>query len=131
MDGAVAVDGGIGPILGTVGQPMFHRIDPAIADCGAFVRIAAEVLLPEPTLPDPMLAPGLVAGAAGPRGHGTGKPGFDHAPPGREIVVILGQGPDTMHMVGQDNPSLDREGPLGLGASHGGAQGRDFAGEQL
>ena len=63
--------------------------------------------------------------------HHTGESGFDCSHFCREIGVAFGQGPDAMHVVGQDDPGVDGEGALHPGHADGVAEGFDLAGQDI
>jgi hypothetical protein len=61
-----------------------------------------------PLLPYPALGFGGAAGGD-PFGSGQtmGKAAFDQSPAGGEIRIAIGQGPDRVEAIGQDNGSFD------------------------
>ncbi len=76
----VSVIGGIRPVFGVFDEAVFDGVDPAIMDVVPQILFVSNVMLPKPSLPQPVFAADFVAGA--PRGwrHGTGEAGFDDTP---------------------------------------------------
>jgi hypothetical protein len=58
------------------------------------------------------------------------KAAFDRAPAGGEIRVAIGQGPDCVQVIRQDNCSFDGEGVTRSDGAKGGAQQADMFGQQ-
>ena len=94
------------------------------------ILVIANVMLPKPPLPDATLAPRQMAGAQGAGGQSPRKPCLDQPPPRAEIAIMRWHGPDAMHMIGQNNPSVDAKGPLKARARDGAAQPVNFVAKQ-
>jgi hypothetical protein len=140
-----------------VDQPVFGGFVPATGDMVSQVAVIPDVVLPEALLPcrdfgllqvgvhpDPFGGLGpissgrhavrvLVRESRGePRPtQGNGKPGFDGAPPCREVGVPFGQSPNTVHVIRQVNPGIYGEGPFMTRGADSVSEGRDFAGQQI
>ena len=110
---------------------MLHRVEMNIVDMPSEIAFIAQRVLPIAPLPDAALA--LAAAACGnslTSWQRMRKPRFDQSPARREIGVPLGQTPDRMQMIGQDDNCLDAERMIGLRFAKRRTQCADMFGEQ-
>ena len=96
----IPVKTGIRPIDDFAHQAMFDRIVMNVIDMIGKVALIAQDVLPIPLLPDRF----QIATLAEPR--------LDQAPARHEIGIAVGQGPDAMQVIGQNDDGVDIEWPL-------------------
>lgn len=126
------VEGGVGPDGWGGGVAVFDRVEVDVIHVGGVVRAVADGVFPEAALPDAAFGFGGAACGAGFAGFdGAGKAGFDDLLAHTVIGVAFGQGPETVRVIGEDDPGVDVEGVKHAGAADGGAEGFDGAGEEV
>ena len=91
-------------------ETVLHRIEVRVVHMGRVVAIVPNCVLPVSLLPDnPFATPGHDRRPCfGSRQRFRNRL-LDRAPSTREIGVSFGQGPKTVHVVGQDDPGVDVE----------------------
>ncbi len=108
---------------------VFDRVEVDVVHVGGVVGIVADGMFPEAALPDAAFGFGGAACGAGFAGFdGAGEAGFDDLPAHTVIGVAFGQRPETVHVIGEDDPGVDVEGEPGAGFADGGAEGFDVLG---
>ena len=117
----------IPPIRRMVAQAMFYRVVVQIIHVTVKVILITDVMLPETPLPKrrfpmPAFRFRQPFGSFIFRGAGNAHPPFDHIPP-RGVIRIAGrQRPQTMQMIGQQYPGIDRKRPFFTHPANGIAQ---------
>lgn len=111
-------------------KTMFDRVMPTQPQMIMEILVIANVMFPKPPLPNATFPPHQMAGAQGAGGQSAREPRFDQPPPRAEIAIIRWHGPDAMHMIGQNHPSVDTKGPLKARARDRTAQSVNFVAKQ-
>lgn len=109
---------------------MLDRVRQAIANGGVACLFGAQMMLPEPALPDSVFSARHMALAARDMWHLTRKPRLDDAPTRGIVEITFGQGPDRMNVVGQHDPCIDKKRAFRHGLAHGMAKRIDVIGQQ-
>jgi len=92
----------------------------------AVILAIADMVFPEPSLPDAAFLSGQLVGTSGFSRQIAGKPCFDLSPAGGEITVAFKQGPDAVHVIGKHHLCVDMEGAGPTGQANCGTQGVYF-----
>ncbi len=129
--GHTATKGRERPICRVRGKRVLDRVEMHIVHVACVVPVIPDRVLPEPPLPDAALAP--------PHPHPRSlfirrngfREGFLQRPPSSGVVMVAGwKGPDTMHVVGQHDPSINVERRTGPNVTGRVAKGIDVGDEQ-
>ena len=112
-------------------KPVFHRVVPTIPDMVLPIILIADVVLPEPTLPQSMFAPLHMTDAAGSMWHLARKPGLDDRPARCIIKIVFWKLPNAMHVIRQNNPRVDAKGTFLSGLAYSIPQAIDVANEVI
>src|SRR5262249_28886635 len=104
----VAVKRTMRPIASARHQPMFHRIEVDVIDVTRKVGLVADDGLPIAALPNSLLTPSDLAPAPWRiLRQAAGEIMFDQAPAPGKISVVRWQGPNSVHVIGEN---ADRDG---------------------
>lgn len=102
-----------------------------VISIGRVVGFVPNCLLPKPSLPD---SPFPLGGADRPKGFELrpifGASDLDGFPAPEKIAVARRQGPDRVHVLGQDDPDVDVERTRGASPPHGTTQRVDRVDQQ-
>ena len=113
------VNGRMLPVLGAFYMAMPDWIRPAIGDAFLEVVAVADRMLPEPPLPDPTLALRPFAGATRRAlSEHVGEACLDLAPTHGKVRIPVGQGPDHVHVIWQDDRCVNPKRPLRFRLGH-------------
>ena len=99
-------------------RPIHDPLDPPVADwivmnivnVGGQIPLVTDHVFPKPSLPDsPFMLPDPALALPLLCVNGSREAALDEAPAGGKISLTLGQGPDAVKMVRQDDHRLDPE----------------------
>ena len=89
---------------------MLDRVKMNIIHMGREIFIVADRVFPKTALPDATLRLSEArVGASLPMGQTARKYRLDHAPAGREVIVLRWQSPNAVEVIGKHDPGIDRE----------------------
>lgn len=116
------MEGRIRPIGHTRYEAVFDRVVVNVIQVRAEVGFIAHEMLPEPGLPQTAVLSRCRYVSAFEQ---AGDAGLDEPPAHGKVAVVWRQSPDRMHVVGEDDPRIDRERKVSAYCRDARSQGRD------
>lgn len=111
----------------TISAPVLHGIVVNVITVPLEISVVPDGVFPEASLPHPSSAIALLRPTHRPLDAGGAQPGLrefllEIAPPRREIMVAVRQGPDCMNVIRQEDDRVNIEGPACLCSPNGTAE---------
>ena len=91
---------------------MLDWIEMDVIGAALEIALVADRMFPEALLPKAVLAPAITCERGASRRDTAGEGRFDPAPPIREIRIPLGQGHNSMQVIGENGDGIENKGPF-------------------
>lgn len=116
------------PCGGMRGEAVFDWVEMDVVHVCAVIALVADRVFPEAVLPEFATIARRRSRFAG---QSFGEAGFDGAPAAGIIGIVFRQGPDAVHVIGEDDPRVDVKRGAEANRADGGTEGLDLADQKV